>query len=249
MALENQKNDLVNVNIVLTDTMSQLAQRNQELDQFAYVTSHDLKAPLRAIVNLASWIEEDLGDALPQENKDQFELLKSRVHRMERLINSLLKYSRVGRTHQSYERVEVATLVKEVVDSLAPPDAFTVELTPDMPVIRAKRVCLYQVFSHLIHNAIAHHHRKNGRIQITARELDDNYEFLVADDGPGIERAYHEKIFVIFQTLRARDEFESTGMGLSLVKKIVLAEGGSVSVESTAGEGTTFRVTWPKATG
>jgi len=245
--LQRQKDDLITVNMMLTETMSRLEQRNQELDQFAYVTSHDLKAPLRAIANLATWIEEDLEGELPEENKTQFELLKSRVKRMEGLINGLLEYSRVDRTHQSHERVDVADLIDEIVDSISPPADFKIELAPTLPVLESKKVPLRQVFSNLITNAIKHHDRSDGTIRISARPVDSFYEFTVADDGPGIEPTYHDKIFVIFQTLQSRDDFESTGIGLSLVQKIVRSEGGTISLDSALGEGATFRFTWPKA--
>lgn len=246
LALTQQTDDLMTVNLMLTEAMSMLEQRNQELDQFAYVTSHDLKAPLRAIVNLASWIEEDIGDTFPAENKEQFELLKSRVHRMEGLINGLLEYSRVGRSQHSLEPVDIAEILAEIVDSLSPLGEFTVEIGPSMPVLKSKRVLLLQVFSNLINNAIKHHDREDGIVRVSACESGDFYEFAIADDGPGIDPIYHEKIFTIFQTLRARDDLESTGIGLSLVKKIVTAEGGSITLESAVDQGATFRFTWPK---
>ncbi len=247
LELIRQKDDLLTVNMLLTDTMTKLEERNQELDQFAYVTSHDLKAPLRAIANLATWIEEDLGGDLPPENVEQFELLKNRVHRMEGLINGLLEYSRVGRKHQSREQVAVGKLLSEIVDSFSPLGEFTIEVDPNMPVFSARKVPLFQVFSNLINNAIKHHDRKDGQVQISMRELDEFYEFAVADDGPGIDEKYHQKVFAIFQTLKARDELESTGIGLSIVKKTVMAEGGQISLDSALGQGATFRFTWPKA--
>ena len=245
-ALKRQKNNLMTVNTRLTNTMSQLEQRNNELDQFAYVTSHDLKAPLRAIANLASWIEEDLSDRLPAENKEQFDLLKNRVLRMEGFIDGLLEYSRIGRSHQSSEIVDVALLLAEVIDSISPPDQFSITVESPMPLIKAKRVPLFQVFSNLINNAIKHHDRQDGLVQVSAVDQGDCYEFSVVDDGPGIDSAYHDKIFTIFQTLRSRDDLESTGIGLSLVEKTVKAEGGSIRIISVEGEGATFRFTWPK---
>lgn len=246
LALQSKTEDLMTANLMLTNALEMLEQRNQELDQFAYVTSHDLKAPLRAIANLATWIEEDLGDRLPAENRTQFELLKSRVHRMEGLINGLLEYSRIGRTRQSTEAVDVGAMLAEIIDSLSPLGEFTIEITSAMPVLRAKRVLLLQVFSNLITNAIKHHHRLDGQVQVSARDLGDFYEFSVADDGPGIDPAYHHKIFAIFQTLRPRDDLESTGIGLSLVKKTVIAEGGNITLESDVDKGATFRFTWPE---
>ena len=246
LALQSKTEDLMRLNRMLTNALEALEQRNQELDQFAYVTSHDLKAPLRAIANLATWIEEDLGDRLPDENKEQFELLKNRVHRMEGLINGLLEYSRIGRTRQPTETVDVGVLMTEIADSLSPLGEFTVETAPEMPVFKTKRVLLFQILSNLVNNAIKHHDRSDGRVQVSARDLGNFYEFTVADDGPGIAPAYHRKIFTIFQTLRPRDDLESTGIGLSLVKKTVAAEGGKIMLESEAGQGAIFRFTWPK---
>ena len=244
-SLKQEKDSLIIANSRLAYTMRSLEERNVELDQFAYVTSHDLRAPLRAISNLAAWIEEDLEGQLPAENVEQLNLLQSRVHRMEGLIDGLLAYSRVGRTHQSSELVDVVALVKAIFDAL-PTEGFRLAIAPDMPRFHAKKVLLSQVFSNLISNAIKHHHRREGLIKIGVQELEQAYQFSVTDDGPGIATAYHQKVFVIFQTLRARDDLESTGIGLSLVKKIVQGEGGTVQIVSEEGKGTTFLFTWPK---
>lgn len=243
---KRREEDLLTANILLTETMALLEHRNQELDQFAYVASHDLKAPLRAIANLATWIEEDIGALLPPENKDQFDLLKSRVSRMEGLINGLLAYSRVGRISPHSEQVDVQKMLTGIVGSLLPKDEFTVEIGPNMPTIRTQKILLSQVFLNLISNAIDHHNRSDGHIEVSVQSLKDAYEFTISDDGPGIEADYHDKIFAIFQTLKARDDFESTGIGLSIVRKILTEVGGSISIESALGEGTTFRFTWPK---
>lgn len=246
LKLQRQKDELMQINRRLAHTTATLERRNQELDQFAYVASHDLKAPLRAIANLAAWIEEDLTDTLPPENKRQLDLLQGRIHRMEGLIDGLLRYSRVGRERQPVETVPVAALLAEVIDSLAPPAGVTVEIVTPMPTLQTQRLPLRQVFANLISNAIKHRDRPEGRVQIAAVEQDDWYEFSVTDDGPGIAAAYHSKIFTIFQTLVARDKSDHTGIGLSIVKKSVEAEGGEITVESAEGEGATFRFTWPK---
>ncbi|MGC8712628.1 MAG: sensor histidine kinase, partial [Leptodesmis sp.] len=138
----------------MTQTNATLEDRNRELEQFAYVASHDLKAPLRAIANLSEWIEEDLQDQLPAENQHQMKLLRGRVLRMEALINGLLDYSRAGRKQVEVELVSVKALLAEVIDSLAPPDNFMIEITPNMPVLNTKRILLRQVFANLISNAI-----------------------------------------------------------------------------------------------
>jgi len=230
----------------LAKTTNVLRKRNQELDQFAYVVSHDLKAPLRAIANLSSWIEEDLSDSMTEDNVHQMNLLRGRVHRMEGLIEGLLLYSRVGRIQVASETVKVEKLLAEIIDSLAPPSGFEVKVEPGMPTFVTERLPLQQVFANLIGNAIKHNRGESGHVKISVKELDNFYEFSVADDGPGIAAQYHDKVFVIFQTLEARDQVENTGIGLSLVKKIVEGQGGSISLESAEGEGATFRFTWPK---
>jgi PAS domain S-box-containing protein len=244
--LQQRATELEQVNGMLAMTTAMLESRNAELDQFAYVASHDLKAPLRAIANLSEWIEEDLGDRLPEENQHQLILLRQRVHRMEALINGLLEYSRVGRREPQLETVDVAALLHDIIDSLSPPETFTLSLVSKMPTLETNRVTLNQVFANLISNAVKHHHLDHGHIQISAQQMGDRIEFAVTDDGPGIAPQYHDKIFTIFQTLKSRDQLESTGIGLAVVKKIIQSTGGTIAVESTLGAGTTFRFTWPQ---
>lgn len=244
--LQQRAKDLESMNMMLAQTTALLEQRNKELAQFAYVTSHDLKAPLRAIANLSEWIEEDLSGQIPEENQRQLQLLRSRVQRMESMINGLLSYSRVGRRDRLIETVNVSQLLADIIDSIAPPDTFRFEFSSTLPTITTQRIALQQVLANLIGNAVKHHDRNDGTIQVTVRAVGTHYEFTVVDDGPGIDPHYHDKVFVIFQTLRARDEVESTGIGLAIVKKIVEAEGGTVSLESQLGKGCSFKFTWPQ---
>ncbi|WP_229639874.1 ATP-binding protein [Waterburya agarophytonicola] len=223
-----------------------LKKRNQELDSFAYVTSHDLKAPLRAIANLATWLEEDLGDQIPEESQQQLQLMQSRVQRMDGLIQGLLEYSRIGRQNTPIKTVDVGNLVRNIVDSLAPPPGFKIEIADSMPRLETKELLLQQVFSNLISNAIKYHPQESGNILISVEEAAEFYQFSVCDDGLGIDPQYHDRIFTIFQTLQARDTIESTGIGLSIVKKIVEDQGGKVWVDSQLGEKTTFYFTWYK---
>ncbi len=225
---------------------SLLKKRNQELDHFAYVTSHDLKAPLRAIANLATWLSEDLEGQIPEENQQQLQLMQSRVKRMDGLIQGLLEYSRVGRKNTPAKIVNVGDLVNEAIDSLSPPPGFEIVVDPNMPTLKTEALLLQQVFSNLISNAIKYHPQQEGKITVSVKEQDEFYQFAVADDGLGIEPQYHDRIFTIFQTLQARDTFESTGIGLSIVKKIVEGQGGKIWVESQLGEGATFYFTWRK---
>lgn len=244
--LQARADELVRLTAMFAQTNSTLEDRNQELEQFAYVASHDLKAPLRAIANLSEWLEEDLGEQLSSENQHQMRLLRGRVQRMDALINALLSYSRIGRSQIPLEIVNVGELLSEILDSLNPPLTFVIEIQPNMPVFHTKRLLLRQVFANLISNAIKHHDRTNGHITIAWRDQGRFYEFAVRDDGHGIAEQYHDRIFVIFQTLEARDTKEGTGIGLSIVKKIVETEGGAVRVESQEGNGATFYFTWLK---
>jgi PAS domain S-box-containing protein len=247
ITLQQRAEELTRLNTILAQTTALLQKRNQELDQFAYVASHDLKAPLRAISSLSAWIEEDLAELLPEENRHQMNLLRGRVQRMEALINGLLEYSRVGRINTEASIVNVGTLLKDVIDSLDPPSTFTIEVEPGMPTLLTKRIPLQQVFANLISNAIKHHKRPDGHVKISIQDQGKYYEFAVTDDGPGIAPEYHNKVFVIFQTLEARDRQENTGIGLAIVKKIVETEGGAIVLESQIGAGSTFRFTWLKS--
>ena len=219
---------------------------NAELDNFAYVASHDLKAPLRNIDSLAQWLAEDLGDDLPEDSQRHLGLLRQRVQRMERLLDDLLTYSRAGRYTYAVDAVDSGTLVREVVEMLDVPPSFSIDVASELPVLRAAQVPLRQVFLNLIGNAIKHHDRPDGRVTVRAQDDEGRVTFAVADDGPGIAPQYQQRIFDMFQTLRRRDEVEASGIGLALVKKLVEHVGGSVEVASGEGRGATFRFTWPK---
>ncbi|WP_309734695.1 ATP-binding protein [Chamaesiphon sp. OTE_75_metabat_556] len=223
-----------------------LAWRNQELDSFVHIVSHDLKAPLRAIANLSQWIEEDFQGAISAHSQQQMTLLRSRVYSMEAKIDGLLDYARIGKTDAESELVATAQLVAEIVEILAPAPTFTISISPALPILSANRLLLSQVFANTIGNAIEHHDRTDGLIKISCQTRSDCYEFAIADDGVGIAPEHHERIFGIFQAMNPQNRSNSTGIGLAIVKKIVEAEGGTIWLESQMGEGTTFYFTWPK---
>jgi signal transduction histidine kinase len=225
-----------------------LERSNRELDSFAYAASHDLRAPLRGIANLAQWIEEDLlsdGD-VKSETREMLDLMRIRMHRMEGLIEGLLQYSRAGRTHQEPEMVDVGRLVHDVIDLISPPEGVQIAVGSDLPAIRTERLPLQQVFMNLIGNAIKHSNCGDAEIAIDARRVGPFYEFSVSDNGPGIPPDYHDRIWGIFQTLESRDQVEGAGIGLALVKKIVESQKGRAWVESAPGSGATFRFLWRK---
>jgi signal transduction histidine kinase/DNA-binding NarL/FixJ family response regulator len=229
----------------LAKTTSLLQQRNQELDSFVSMASHDLRAPLRAVRNLTTWITEDLGEIHDPDIQQNFDLLISRVQQMEALLNDLLQYSRIGRMTDRVTTVCVASLLNEIIQGLEVPPQFTIQVGPNMPTLITNRSALAQVFSNLISNAVKHHNRLDGRVEIRATDNGDDYCFTVSDDGPGIAPENHQKIFEIFAILGTKQKVDSTGIGLAIVKKLVEFQGGSIVVASTLGSGTTFRFTWP----
>lgn len=224
----------------------EVAQRNAELDEFTYVASHDLRAPLRAIQALSQMITEDEFQSLSQPGKEKLDLLGARVVRMNRLLDDLLAYSRVGRKKGSVERIDTRQLVNDIVELLGVGSNVNIRIASEMPVLVCERAPLEQVFRNLIDNAIKHHHREDPNITISCRTIPEYYEFCIADDGPGINKMHHERVFKMFETLRPRDEVEGSGMGLALIRKFAAAVGGFIRLESEPGEGCRFYVSWPR---
>ena len=226
-----------------------LERSNRELDQFAYVASHDLKAPLRGIANLSQWIEEDLGPALAGTTREHLTLLRGRIHRMEALIEGILEYSRAGRVRVEPTEVDTGRLVHDIIELIAPPPHVRFELDPQLPLLVTEKLPLQQVLLNLIGNAVKYTVRPDAVVRVSARRTPGGCEFRVSDNGPGIAPAFHDRVWGIFQTLEARDKVEGTGIGLALVKKIVEHRGGRAWVESEEGQGATFGFVWPDLDG
>jgi signal transduction histidine kinase len=231
----------------LVERTTEAERRAEELEQFAYVTSHDLKEPLRGIRILASWLQEDLQGELNVQTREQLDLLGDRVKRMQALIEGLFEYCQVGRKKGCKKIIDTKAMLAEILDSLSPMSGFVIDVAPDMPVLYTDSSELRQVFANLISNAIKHHGGKQGSVSVNVRDIGKYYEFSVTDDGPGIAPQYHKKIFMMFQTLAVKDHGRDTGIGLALVKKIVEERGGSITLESREGEGAKFKFAWPKA--
>ena len=224
-----------------------LAQSNRELDEFAYVASHDLKAPLRVIENASTWLEEDLADRLDPDSRENLQLLRSRVSRMERLLDDLLEYSRIGRkTNEQWNEAISGQQLKEDILLLVPQkDGFEVAFEPEFDAITVSRMPLQQILINLIGNAIKHHDRASGTVLVRVRPLVDEYQFSVIDDGPGIPEQYHEQIFKMFQTLKPRDRVEGSGIGLAIVRKHLDVLKKSMKVERAGERGSIFTFTYP----
>ena len=222
------------------ELLNTIAKTNEELKDFAYIISHDLKAPLRGITTLTEWIVNDYADKFDDEGKEQMKLLSARVCRMHNLIEGVLQYSRVGRVNEEQVQINLNEIVPEVIDMVSPPENIAVTIESELPVIVGEQTRIMQVFQNLISNAIKYMDKPNGQVKIGCVEEEKSWVFSVSDNGPGIEEKYFEKIFQIFQTLSSRDEFESTGVGLTVTKKIVELYGGKIWVESKLGQGSTF---------
>ena len=224
-------------------TIHDLENRNAELNKFAYVVSHDLKAPLRGIHNVIKWIREDLEKELSPELKRYLDIIPQRTKRMEDLINGLLDYARSSEKKYP-EHVDMNELVKDITEEIVPRD-FAIKVGP-LPEIVTERLKIEQVFTNLVSNSVRYTTHLPGEITISSEDMGDFVQFSVKDNGIGIDPEYHEKIFGIFQTLREKDEKESTGVGLAIVKKIIEDKRGKITVISKSGHGTEIVFTWPK---
>ncbi len=219
---------------------------NRELESFAYVISHDLKAPLRGIRTVIEWLVEDYSHALDDEGREQMHLLVNRVNRMQSLIDGVLRYSRAGRQRDDAEIIQLSELVNNVIDNLNPPGHITIEVEHPLPVIQGDEVRIIQIFQNLISNAIKYMDKPQGHLRITYQDMDTEWQFNISDNGPGIEPRHFERIFEMFSTLQSKDAYESTGVGLAVVKKIVESSGGRIWVQSQLNQGSTFSFTLPK---
>jgi len=219
---------------------------NKELQDFAYVVSHDLKAPLRGIAHLAQWLVKDYGDQFDEDGRKMIALMVGRANRMENLIEGILQYSRIGRADMNEGSIDLQHLVPTVIETLSVPKHIHIAIHGKFPVVCYNPTRMTQVFQNLIGNAVKFIDKPEGNITVSCQDQGDSWLFRVADNGPGIDARYYDRIFKIFQTLAARDQLESTGIGLTLVKKIVEWYGGKVWVESTVGEGSVFLFTLPK---
>lgn len=227
----------------LGKSMRELENRNDELNKFAYVVSHDLKAPVRGIRNVVKWLEEDHGASITPTMKEYLDIIPERTQRMEDLINGLLNYAIVS-NKTGIEIIPTQSLVEGIAHFIVPRN-MTVDVK-DLPDVVGEKMKLEQVFTNLISNAVKYTQHDTGLITISCKKDDHFYLFSVKDNGIGIDPQFHEKIFDLFQTLRKENEKESTGIGLAIVRKIIEEQGGQISVVSTLGLGAEFRFTWPR---
>lgn len=221
-----------------------LRETNEELAEFAYVVTHDLKAPLRGIHQLSEWLSQDHSANLDDEGLRLLGLLRGRVKHLQKMIDGLLACARVARTPEPESSVATLQLVQEIATVLAPPPHIHILPAADLPTIWGNPDRLYQVFQNLLDNAVKYLDKPHGRVEVAAIRRRGSWEFRVSDNGPGIPERYQEKVFQIFQRLDPSGQIPGTGLGLTLVKRIVEARGGRIWIESRDGEGTTICFTW-----
>lgn len=221
---------------------------NEELAKFAWAASHDLKSPLRAVDHLSVWIEEELGEKLEGKPREYMNKLRGRVARMEKLLDDILKYSRLeGNADAGGDEIaDGKTLLEDLNMLVNLPAQFELQVDEAFLNVRGKRLPLQRVLCNLVDNAVKHHDREDGKINIGVQEEMSRYVFTIRDDGPGIAPEFQRRVFEMFQTLKPRDTKEGSGMGLSMVKKILAVNGGTITLDSQPGNGCGFIFTWPK---
>ncbi len=238
--------ELEELNATLEANLRKLDRSNKELQEFAYIAAHDLKTPLRGIGTLAHWLSTDYGDKFDQQGKEQVTLLVTKAKQMIALIDSILRYSVLGREESQEQEVDVNAVLSEVIAAVDPPQNIEITIENMPHSVTCKKIHIIQVFQNLLSNAVKCMSGRGGHIKIDCLEQDGFWRFSVTDDGPGIDSKYFDKIFQIFQTLAPRDNVGSTGIGLSIVKKIAELNGGNAWVESEVGKGSAFLFTLPK---
>ncbi|OCQ90125.1 histidine kinase [Nostoc sp. MBR 210] len=230
----------------MAELLQELKNTNQELNDFAYIVSHDLKAPLRGIGLLSEWLINDYADKFDEEGKDLINKIIKRVKKLQNLIDSILEYSRVGRIREEKREVNLHNIITDVIEILEPSKDIQIEVSENLPTIYCEKTKIEQVFQNLLSNAIKFLGKPQGKIIIACQEKAEYWQISVTDNGIGIEEKYFTKIFQIFQKLSSTEDPTSTGIGLSIVKKIVEMYGGVTWVESTVDQGSTFFFTIKK---
>lgn len=230
----------------LAETVRRLTQSNRELREFARISAHDLKSPLRAIGTLSDWIAEDYANKPDGRGKEIARLLTGRARRMSNLLDAVMYYTDISTEEPAEEDVDLDKLVKGVISDISPRENIEITFDNELGVVTGDRKVLGRVFQNLLDNAVKYIDKPKGRIRIGCVDSGDFLQFHVSDNGAGIEKQYFEKIFEIFQILSRRDDTEEVGIGLSIVKKIVQMYGGRVWLASEPGRGSTFFFTWPK---
>jgi PAS domain S-box-containing protein len=249
IAIEGLITDISDIKIAEQKNMALLKKlntANRDLKEFAAIVSHNLQAPLRGIGTLAQWLVEDYKDKFDQDGLEKIDLLVTRVRRLNKLMDSILQYSTTTRDAQNEFPVDINRVVELIVAEIKPPENIRVTVKKKLPIVNCEESHILQILYNLVENAVKFMDKPQGRIIIDYADRDDSWEFSITDNGRGINEKYFNKIFRLFQTLSDLDPNDSTGMGLTLTRKIVELYGGKVWVTSKVGQGSTFYFTLPK---
>ncbi|PKG53332.1 sensor histidine kinase [Olleya sp. 1-3] len=242
--IDNQTKEIVKMNKQKQSMLNELAHQNQELSDYAHMVSHDLKSPLRSIDTLTTWLAQDYSEIFDDNGKQSLHLIRTNVEKMDTLISGILEYSTIGKNQIEVYDVDADNLVQEILKSTQIPEHISITKTK-LPIIKGDKYRLQQLFQNLIGNAIKYNDKDQGVIKIGVEDQEDSWQFHIADNGKGIEETYFNKIFKTFEKLENNPD--SSGIGLSIVKKIVELYGGKIWLESQVSIGTTFYFTLKKA--
>ena len=242
--IEEQSKEILRVNKQREDLLKHLENKNEELNNYAHIVSHDLKSPLRSIDSLINWVLEDDNNAINKDSKDYLDLILKNVEKMDALISGILNYSTIDKAELDRYEVDTHYLVTELSEILFVPKNVTLTIKNNLPVIIGDKFRLQQLFQNLIQNAIQSIEKEAGFVEIGVVEKKAEWQFYVKDNGEGISEQYFNKIFKIFEKIDNNQN--ATGIGLAIVKRIIDFYGGKIWLESQVSKGTTFYFTIPK---
>jgi len=242
--IKEQATEIISVNRQREELLHNLEMKNQILSDYAHMVSHDLKSPLRSIDSLINWILDDNKSIFDKSTNDNLNLILQNLEKMDALINGILNYSTIDQAGLESYDVDLNHLVSEAIQIIYKPKHIDVFIINELPVIKGDKFRLQQLFLNLIQNAVKSIDKEKGLVEISVKKIDSFWLFTVKDNGKGISPEYHDKIFQIFEKLE--NDQMATGIGLSIVKKIISFYGGQIYLESEVGKGSAFNFTLPK---
>jgi len=242
--IDDQTNEIIEINKQKQLLLNELAYQNQELSDYAHMVSHDLKSPLRSIDALTLWLKEDYSNTVDDAGKETLDLIRANVKKMDALISGILDYSTIGKGEIEFYDIDLNKLIDDIIKTTQIPSHISIT-TLELPIIKGDKYRLKQLFQNLLVNAIKYNDKEKGFIKIGVKKHDQGWCFYVRDNGKGIDNAYFEKIFKTF--IKLENNPDSSGIGLSIVKKIVELYEGEIWLESEVNSGTTFYFTLKKS--
>ncbi|MFK7748366.1 MAG: ATP-binding protein [Kordia sp.] len=242
--IDNQTKQILQINQQRDKLLTNLERQNEELNNYTHLVSHDLKSPLQSIDALTSWLKDDYEELLGESGKETIKLIRSNVEKMDTLVKGILKFSTIGTIEHNFYDVNLHQTVQKIIDFMEIPAHFTISIPQKLPIITGDNFRMEEIFRNLLRNAIKFNDKPQGKITIGYADKGEFWEFYVQDNGKGIDEKYFDKIFVAFQKLE--NDYKSSGIGLSIVKKIIELYNGDIWIESTPNLGSTFYFTLKK---